>query len=237
MNAKQWITIGAVASAATALTVLATVPSTRTFRTTAAVGAVFQVQNPIATNTEILAYDSFAGHDLVSLALGSNITTVLSNQVLALEMDCGSTEASLVVYDRILASNILTIATSTQINALTGQDNPTAPGPNHERFVMQMSVNTNGFLIGGFMTVAGRVYLNPTNGCPRAVLIDTDRIHDKALGDAVVKDLDSDSKIKDKESTGEAHLIGVVNAIFEDGSTNVTLLPFGQLTISRQLLP
>jgi hypothetical protein len=100
---------------------------------------------------------------------------------------------------------------------------------------MRMAVNTNGFLVGGFLTVAGRVYLNPTNGCPRAVLVDTDKAHDRDFADAAVKDLDD--KVKDKEITGEAHLIGVANVIFEDGSTNVTLLPFGQMTLRRQLLP
>jgi hypothetical protein len=237
MKAKRWIVIGTVASATAVLTALATVPSFRTFRTTASVGAVFQVPNPLATNTTQLAFDRFAGHDLVNLALGQSLATVLTNQVLALEIDCGTTEANLVVFDRLLSSNILTIATSASITALTGQDNPSAAGPNHERFVMQMGVSTNGALVGGFLTVAGRVYLDPTNGCPRAVLVDTDRSEDKGLGDAVIKDVDADLKVKDKSIAGQAHLIGVVNVIFTDGSTNTTLLPFGQLTIKRQLLP
>jgi len=65
--------------------------------------------------------------------------------------------------------------------------------------------------------------------------VDTDRLHDRGFGDAAVKD--SDDKVKDKLIAGEAHLIGVVNVIFQDGSTNTTLIPFGQLTMRRQLLP
>jgi hypothetical protein len=240
MRTKRWIAVGVVASAAAVLTALATVPSFRTFRTTAAVSAAFQVPNPLATNTALLAKDSFTGHDLVALALGTPLTTILSNQVLALEIDCGSTEASLVVFDRGLSSNIVTIAASTHVDALTSQDDPGSAGPNRERFVIQMGVNTNGFLVGGFLTVAGRVYLDPTNGCPRAVLVDTDRKDDKTFGDATIKDTDEDAKVKDKSIAGQAHLIGVVNAIFLEGQTvvtNTTLLPFGQLTVKRQLLP
>jgi hypothetical protein len=235
MKSKQWIAIGIAASVVAVLTALAAPISAGTFRDTASVGAVFQVPNPIATNTALLAFDTFAGHDLVNLALGDALTTVQTNRVLALEISCDSTSARLVVFDTGLLSNIVDIAGSTNIYALTGQDSPALVGPTHERFVMRMAVNTNGFLVGGFLTVAGRVYLNPTNGCPRAVLVDTDRAHDGALADAAVKDLDD--KVKDKEIAGEAHLIGVANVIFEDGSTNVTLLPFGQMTLRRQLLP
>ena len=237
MKTKRWIAIGVAASAAAVLTALATTPTFRTFRTTAALTGVFQVPNPLATNTALLAFDPFAGHDLVNLAFGQSLATVLTNDFLALEVDCGSDQASLVVWDKSLNSNIVTIATSTHIDALTGQDDPSAPGPNHERFVAQMGVSTNGALVGGFLTIAGRLYLNPTNGCPRAVLIDTDKREDRILADADLKDGDSDSKVKDKTIAGEAHLIGVVNVIFTDGSTNTTLLPFGQLTVRRQLLP
>jgi hypothetical protein len=156
--------------------------------------------------------------------------------VLALEINCGSTQASLVIFDRTKSSNIVTIATSTQITALTGQDNPSAPGPNHERFVIQMDVNNNNDLLGGFLTVAGRMYLNPTNGCPRALLVDTDRGSDRLFADAAVKNTDNPAE-KDTRISGEAHLIGVADVIFTDGSTNTVLLPFGDLTMRRQLLP
>lgn len=234
MKAKRWIAAGAVASAAVVLTVLAVPVATRTFRTTAAVRAVLQVPNPLAPSTALLVTLPFAGHDLVSFSLGT--TNVLTNQVLALEINCDSSQADLVVYDKTLQSNILTIATSSRIDALTSQDDPTAAGPNRERFVMQMGVNTNGFLIGGYLTVAGRVHLDPATGCPRALLVDTDRRLDKTFGDVVIKNLD-DKTDKDKSIAGQAHLIGLVNSIVADGSTNVFLLPFGHLTIRRQLLP
>lgn len=237
MKAKRWIAIGVVASAAAVLTALAIPPTFRTFRTTAAVSGVFQVPNPLATNTALLAFDPFAGHDLVNLAFGQSLSDVLTNDFLALEIDCGSDQANLVIYDKSLNTNVATIATSTHIDVLTGQDNPSSLGPNHERFVAQMGVNTNGAIVGGFLTVAGRLYIDPTNGCPHTVLVDTDKSQDKNLADLSLKDVDADSKSKDKNIAGEAHLIGVVNIIFTDGSTNTTLLPFGRLTIRRQLLP
>ena len=236
MKAKRWIVIGTVASAAAVLTVLAAPGATRTFRTTASVGAVFQTPNPLNTNADVLGFDTFAGHDLVNLVLGTALTTVRTNEVLALEIACGSSSADLVVFDKHLASNTVVIAKSSHVTALTGQDNPSAAGPNHERFVIQMDVNTNNFLIGGFLTVAGRVFLTPSNGCPTAVLVDSDRGQDRHFADAAVKNLDSKLE-KDKRLAGEAHLIGVVNVEFEDGSTNTVLLPFGQLTIRQQLLP
>jgi len=223
-----------IASAAVVLTALADGSSTRTFRTTAVVGAVLQVPNPVATNTALLVPETFAGHDFVSWALGT--TNVLANMELALEINCDSSQASLVVFDSSSSNNIATIATSTQINVLTGQNNPTAAGPNHERFVMQMDINPNNYIVGGFLTIAGRVFLNPSNGCPQAVLVDTDHEYDSLFEDAYVKNLDNKSE-KDKDITGLAHLIGVANVLFENGSTNTVLLPFGQLTMRRQLLP
>ena len=236
MKAKRWIVIGTVASAAAVLTALAVPAAERTFRTTASVGAVFQAPNPLNTNADVLGFDRFAGHDLVNLALGTALTTVRTNEVLALEIACGSASASLVVFDRTLASNTVIIATSSRVTALTGQDDPSAVGPGHERFVIQMGVHTNNFLIGGFLTVAGRVFLTPSNGCPVAVLRDTDRGEDKGFADAAIKNLDIKTE-KDKSLAGEAHLIGVVNVEFANGATNTVLLPFGQLTMRRQLLP
>ena len=233
MKTKQWIMIGTVASAAAVLTALAVPLSLRTFRTTASIAAVFNVPNPQNTNLTVFLFDTFQGHDLVNLALGTALTTVRTNEVLALEIACGSSQASLVVFDKTLASNTVTIATSSQITALTAQEDASASAPNHERFVMQMDINTNNFLVGGFLTVAGRVHLD-TNGCPQAVLVDVDRRADKALGDVVAKNLD-DKTDKDKRIAGQAHLIGVANVIFQDGSTNPVLLPFGHMTIRRQL--
>jgi hypothetical protein len=233
MKMKAWMIVGAAICLAASSAVFA---QERTFRTTAALEGVFQIPNPAATTTKVLFTEGFAGHDFVNLALGTALTTVRTNEVLALEINCGSTQASLVIFDRTKLSNIVTLATSTQITALTGQDNPSAPGPNHERFVIQMDVNNNNDLLGGFLTIAGRMYLNPTNGCPRALLVDTDRGSDRLFADAAVKNTDNPAE-KDTRISGEAHLIGVADVIFTDGSTNTVLLPFGDLTMRRQLLP
>lgn len=235
MNAKGWIAVGGIVSAVAVLTALAVAPAPRTFRTTASVRAVLPTVNPLTTN-DLLLVETFAGHDLVNLALGQSLATVTTNQVLALELNCGSDQASLVVFDRTLASNVLVIATSTHVDALDAQDSPALAGPNRERFVAQMSVNTNGFIIGGFMTIAGRAFLDPSTGCPTSVLKDTDHRNDKGFADGAVKNTDIKTE-KDKALTGHAHLIGVVNIVFLDGSTNTVLLPFGQLTMRRQLLP
>lgn len=235
MKAKRWIVTGVIATTAAAMTALAAT-SNQTFRTSASVASVFQIANPIATNTDILFTEALAGHNLVALALGTNVEAVLTNQVLAFEINCGSTTANLTVFDRSGDSNLMTIATSTKITALTAQDSPSLAGPNHERFVVDMGVATNGFIIGGEVTIAGRMYLNPATGCPRAVLVDTDRGEDKLCGDSSVKDT-ADKTEKDKMISGEAHLIGVVNVLQLDGSTNAVLLPFGHLTMRRQLLP
>ena len=233
MKTTAWMIVGAVASVALSSAVLA---QDRTFRTTASIEGVFQIPNPAATNTAILFTEGFAGHDFVNLALGTALTTVRTNEVLALDIDCASSAASLVIFDRTQKTNILTIATSTQITALTGQDNPSAAGPNHERFVAQMTVGTNNFLVGGSLTVAGRMYLDPATGCPHAVLVDTDRASDKLFGDVAVKNTD-DKTEKDKQISGEAHLIGVVNVFFSTGEVAPVLLPIGHLTMRRQLLP
>ena len=235
MKAKKWIVAGLIVTTAAVLTTLAIPPGSKTLRTTASVNAVFQIANPLATNTAILAFDTFAGHDFVNLALGTDLTTVRTNEVLAMDFDCGSSAASLVVFNKALSSNIVTIAQSTSLIALTGQDNPEAAGPNHERFVMEMGINTNGFLIGGSLTVAGRMYLTPSNGCPATVLIDTDKGHDKACADANLKDTD-DKTDKDKTISGEANLIGVANVVSLLGTTNTVLLPHGDLTMKRILL-
>jgi len=88
------------------------------------VGAVFRVPNPLATNTEVLAFDTFAGHDLVSLALGQSLLPIPTNQVLALEIDCLSSHASLVVFDKVLSNNIVTIATKHADHRLDGSGQP-----------------------------------------------------------------------------------------------------------------
>lgn len=236
MKAKKWIVAGLIATTAAAMTAFAT-SSNETFRATGSVGVSFQIPDqfpPGATNL-ILLTQTFPDGELVDLALGTNTTTVLTNEVLAFEIDCGSTVASLVVFDKATSNDVVTIATSTKITALTAQDSEKLVGPNHERFVMDMDINTNGFLLGGSLTVAGRMYLDPTNGCPAVVRVDTDGKSDKLFADTAISDTEDK---KDKSISGEAHLIGVANVIDpETLTTNTILLPFGHLTMRRELLP
>jgi hypothetical protein len=236
MNAKKWIVAGLIATTAAAMTALAS-STDETFRATGAVGVAFQIPDPFppgATNL-ILFTQTFPDGEFVDLALGTNTTAVLTNEVLAFEIDCGSTTASFVVFDKATSSNVVTIATSSKITALTGQDSEDLAGPNHERFVIDMGINTNGFLVGGSLTVAGRMYLDPTNGCPEVVRVDTDSKDDKLFCDTAIKDTEDK---KDKSISGEAHLIGIANVIDPStGTTNTILLPFGHMTMRRELLP
>jgi hypothetical protein len=90
-------------------------------------------------------------------------------------------------------------------------------------------------LAGGFLTIAGRVYLNPTNGCPRSLLVDTDRRQDKVCGDpAAVKN--AEDKDRTKQIAGRGHFIGVIDMI-TSAATNTVLVPDGHLSIERLLAP
>jgi hypothetical protein len=196
----------------------------------------FPAQFPPGATNLILQTVTYPDSEFVALALGTNATAEATNDVLAFEIDCGSTVASLVVFDKATSNDVVTIATSTKITALTAQDSEKLAGPNHERFVIDMDINTNGFLIGGSLTVAGRMYLDPTNGCPEVVRVDTDNKGDKLFCDSAISDTEDK---KDKSISGEAHLIGVANVVNpEDTSTtNTILLPFGHMTFRRELLP
>jgi len=56
---------------------------------------------------------------------------------------------------------LVDIAAAPTIFALTGRTMPRTRA-NHERFVMRMKSIPNGFLQGGFLTVAGAVFPDPT---------------------------------------------------------------------------
>lgn len=236
MKAKRLIAVGLIATTAAAMTAFAT-SSNETFRATGSVGVSFQIPEPppLGDSNLILLTQTYADSEFVALALGTNATAEATNDVLAFEIDCGSTVASLVVFDKATSNDVITIATSTMITALTAQDRPSLAGPNHERFVIDMDINTNGFLLGGSLTVAGRMYLDPTNGCPEVVRVDTDNKSDKLFCDTAISDTEDK---KDKSISGEAHLIGVANVIDPQTlTTNTILLPFGHLTMRRELLP
>jgi hypothetical protein len=236
MRRKHWIVVGAATLVITAIAAKVWADAlTRTFRTTTAVGAVYQSVNPLSPTTPAFGFTSLAGHDLVNMVLGTPLTTPRTNEVLALDLDCAGSQASLVVFDKASSSNIATIATSTSINWVVQQDNPLSAAPNRGRFVTQMDIGSNNFLVDGFLTIAGRVHLDPETGCPQTVLKDIDRKQDKFFADGKVKN--TDDVDKDKHVAGFAHVIGVADVLFEDGSTNSVLLPFGRLNMRRQLAP
>ncbi|MBI3854034.1 MAG: choice-of-anchor E domain-containing protein [Verrucomicrobia bacterium] len=210
---------------------------TQTFRTTAALKSVFQGTD--LAGKPAFEYDTLEGHDLVNLALGTSLTTLRTNELLALDIDCGSTVVSLVVFSKTLGTNIATIATNTTLDVVTDQGNAAAAFPNKERFVAQMVIqaggNTTNGLVSGQFTLAGRLQLNPTNGCPQAVLKDHDKF-DRIFRDIKFKTGDDKLEVglRDVHQAGEAHLIGVVTVVVE-GTTTKVLIPFGALSLKRQL--
>jgi hypothetical protein len=112
----------------------------------------------------------FAGHNLVNLAMGRSVgDTNEPKQVMAMTFACDLSSASLVVYDELTSNVVATIATSTTMNSVEQQDVHES-GPNRAHFVAVLQIGANGNptngLIDGYFTVAGRLNLDPTNGCP-----------------------------------------------------------------------
>jgi len=234
MKIKTCLVIGAMILTASAPAILA---QTRTFRTPTSMVGVMQDTDLAGKPT--YDFEGFIGRELVNLALGTALGTPRSNEVLAIEFTCDSSSADLVVFDRAGSSNLATIATSSSIDVVQQQDNDSAAFPNRERFVTRMDVaalgaSSNG-LAGGFLTVAGRIFLNPTNGCPRALLVDTDHRQDKVCGDLpAVKD--AEEKDRFRQIAGRGHFIGVIDMV-TGGVTNTVLVPDGHLSINRLLAP
>lgn len=213
------------------------VPS-KTFRT---VGVFLGVTQGTNSTTGYPKFDevTFAGHHLVNLAMGRTAgDTNYPNQVMAMTVDCDLSTAQLVVYDKSVSNVVATIAHSTSMTVVK-QQGTNQPAPNRARFVAQFDVDANGNaqdgLVDGFFTVAGRLHLDPTTGCPQPVLVSVDNDPlDRFFGDKeIINRLDPDSD-KLVKRTGLAHLIGVVNAV-TDGSTNTVLVPYGGLSIRRVL--
>jgi hypothetical protein len=225
------ILIGVTAATVFAISAWAIVGTTKIFRTLAYGVGVYQTQD--GASKPVYGVQPIAGHDLAAAALGLPLGTTLSNQVFALQVDCGSTTASLVVFDKVSSNIVATIATSTSLSIVQQQDKDTAAFPNRERFVAQLTVTPTNHLLGGFLTVAGRLQLDPTNGCPQAIRIEPDRL-DRYFADFEGKNADDD-KDHDILRAGLGHAIGTVNLIFNDGTTNNVLLPFVSLSIRHEL--
>lgn len=234
MKLRKWTIVGAAITVVAVLAAFAVVLTNpqRVFRTTASMIAVGQGTNSVSGHPEY-DYAFLNGSNLVSLALGADPT---SNQVFAMEIDCGSSQATLVVFDKS-NSNITTIATSTSIDTLQ-QQGLRSNFVNDERFVARFDVESVGDLAGGFLTVAGRLHLD-ADGCPHTVVVKLDRDkQDSQLGDQDVANTEQDGKSKDPDlrtqRAGRAHFIGVLDVI-GGGQTNAVLIPLGHMTFRKQL--
>jgi hypothetical protein len=237
MKTKKKIFIGASLAVA-AITAYAAMADGVTFRTLGYFIGIVQGTDPITGHPRYENAD-FAGHNLVDLAMGRPVgDTNVPDQVMAMTFACDLSSANLVVYDKSVSNIVATIASSTSVSSVVQQD-VKEPGPNRAHFVATLQIGSNGNptngLVGGYFTVAGRLNLDPTNGCPRPVLVVLDRDPldrvDDDLEVSAGQDPDSVALI---ERTGLAHLIGVVDAI-TDGNTNTVLVPHGRLSIRREL--
>jgi len=242
MKAKKRIILGVasltIVALATFSTAKADTNSVATYRTTGYFIGLAQGTNPVTGHPKFVDVD-FAGHNLVNLAMGRSLTSTNDpRQVLAMTFAADLTSASLVVYDLSTTNVVATIAASTSIDSVKQQDT-NGKGPNRAHFVTYLQVAANGNstngLADGYLTVAGRVNLNPVTGLPQPIIVSLDR---DPL-DRLVDDIEMPATI-DPDSTplivrtGLAHLIGVVDTI-NGGTTNTVLLPFGGLSIRHEL--
>jgi len=224
--------VGVAITVVAGFTALAVTNPVRVFRAPAAMIAVGQGTNSISGHLEY-DYAFLNGSNLVALALGTDPT---SNQVCALQIDCGSSAAALVVFDKS-NSNITTIATSTSIDTVQQQGFRATSGSD-ERFVARFNVGPVGDLAGGFLTMEGRLHLD-SNGCPHTVFLSLDRDpKDTQFGDTSVRDTEQDARsesvILRRQGAGLGHFIGVLD-VASGGPTNVVLIPLGHVTFGNQL--
>lgn len=220
---------------ATAITSLASAAfaddPTETFRTLASGLGIYQGTD--LAGKPIYIKEQIYGHDLVSAAMSVPLSTIVSNNVLALQIDCDSTTASLVAFDTINSNVTATIGVCTNLTVVLQQDNDNKGHPNREHFVGQFTLGPTGNILGGYLTIAGRLQLNPTNGCPEATLKDDDKL-DHLTMDSDGRNAD-DSKNDDVHRAGVAHGVGTVTLTDGLTATNQVILPFVSMSIRRQL--
>ena len=238
MKTKKRIFLGVASLAVAAVAAYATGVGTVTFRTLGYFIGLTQGTDPLTGHPRYENAD-FAGHNLVNLAMGRDAgDTNVPNQVMAMTFACDLSSANLVVYDRLTSNVVATIAASASVDSVVQQD-AHQKGPNRAHFVAVLQIGPNGNptngLLSGYFTVAGRVHLNPTNGCPEpvAVWLDRDPL-DRLDNDVELSAKDDPDSVALTERTGLAHLIGVVDAV-TDGGTNTVLVPHGGLSIRREL--
>ena len=216
------------------------VSATTTTRTTALLTGV--AQRPL-TQTPTIDVLPIAGHNLVNLAMGRDVfSTNLPTQVLALNIPCDLSTASLVIFDQTTSNTIKTIATSQRFDSVHSPVpafRATGLGRTNEiiRFITRLQINPLGSvsnaLLGGELTVAGRVHRDSLTGCPAPVPIvfDVDR-YDHTFLDKDVRKRDDKDKVRPTERTGLAHVIGVLQLVSQ-WQTNTVIVPTGNLSIRR----
>ena len=239
MVTKKWWILGAAAVVTFVISASAVLVSSKTFRTTALLLGVAQ---KTGAGLPVFDYSRIAGFKLVNLAMGrSESDTTVTNQVLVMTFPCDLSTAQLAVYDKNTSNVVVAIADSSGLVdsvqgvgiSKTGKTNSVA------RFVTQLIVNQHGNLSGGFLTVAGRVHINPITGCPEAVTLSIDKDPaDQIFGDLGILNKDDSDSEKLVKRTGLAHVIGVLDVI-TGGQTNPILIPYGGLDIrtGRVVLP
>jgi len=238
MKTKKCLYIGVASLALAAVTAYATGAASVTFRTIGYFIGVTQGTDPLNGHPRYENAD-FAGHNLVNLAMGRSVTdTNVPSQVMAMTFACDLSSANLVVYDKSKSNIVATIAASTTINSVLQQD-AKEKGPNRAHFVATLQIGSNGNptngLVDGYFTVAGRLNLDPTNGCPQPIIVWLDRDPlDRLVDNVELPARDDPDSVPLTVRTGLAHLIGVVDAI-TDGETNTILVPYGGLSIRREL--
>jgi hypothetical protein len=237
MKARN-IIIGAATLAVAAATAYAATVVTKTYRTTAYFVGIQQGTND-SNGHPSFQNASFAGHNLVNLAMGrSPAATNTPGQVLAMTFACDLSSASLVVYDEKLSNVVATIGQSTSIDSVVQQDN-LAKAPNRAHFVTVLPLNANGNgtngIASGYLTIAGRVNLDPVTGCPLPVRVILDHdTYDRLDDDVEISAKNDPDSVALLFRAGLAHAIGVADLVI-DGDTNTVLVPYAGLSIRREL--
>jgi hypothetical protein len=198
-------------------------------------------QRPGATEL-LLDYPPISSGVLVNLAMGRDVdVTNMPNQVMALTFACDLSSANLIVYDENLSNTVSTIATSVVVyeaDDFTTNGVRFAPyGLTNDlaRFVTLLQVeNSNSgtnALLGGFLTIAGRLHRNPTSGCPIAVSVTVDKSSYDQTYDLkdVPRSRDPD-KVKSTGRIGLANMMGGLEFV-QSGVTNNLMLPLANLAI------
>jgi hypothetical protein len=238
MKTNKRIILGVAGLALAAVAAYATSVGTVTFRTLGYFIGLTQGTDPVNGDPRYVEAN-FAGHNLVDLAMGRGVNdTNVPSQVLAMTFACDLSSAKLVVFDKATSNVVATIAASTSVDSVLQQD-VRQKGPNRAHFVAMLQIGTNGNptngVLGGYFTIAGRLNLNPTTGCPQPVIVSLDRDPlDRVDGDVELPANQDPDSVPLTERTGLAHLIGVVDLV-ADGGTNTVLVPHGGLSIRREL--